>query len=65
MNPIYASRYAELMRDALSVFDPAHAPQYRECAQQFTTRSPASTGLGSLGLSLRLTHSFMLSLGRI
>jgi ABC-type Zn uptake system ZnuABC Zn-binding protein ZnuA len=38
MNPIYAARYAELVRDALSELDPAHAPQYRERTQQYTAR---------------------------
>jgi len=41
MNPIYAARYAELMRDALSELDPAHAAQYRERTQQYTARLTA------------------------
>jgi ABC-type Zn uptake system ZnuABC Zn-binding protein ZnuA len=41
MNPIYAARYAELVRDALSELDPAHAAQYRERTQQYTTRLTA------------------------
>jgi manganese/iron transport system substrate-binding protein len=27
MNPIYAARYAELVRDALSALDPGHSAQ--------------------------------------
>jgi ABC-type Zn uptake system ZnuABC Zn-binding protein ZnuA len=38
MNPTYAARYAELVRDALSVLDQAHSPQYRDRTQQYTTR---------------------------
>lgn len=41
MNPIYAARYAELVRDALSALDPAHAAQYRERTQQYTARLTA------------------------
>lgn len=41
MNPIYAARYAELVRDALGALDPAHAAQYRERTQQYTTRLTA------------------------
>jgi manganese/iron transport system substrate-binding protein len=41
MNPIYAARYAELVRDALSEIDPAHAAQYRERTQQYTARLAA------------------------
>jgi ABC-type Zn uptake system ZnuABC Zn-binding protein ZnuA len=36
MNPIYAARYAELVRDALSELDPAHAAQYHARTQQYT-----------------------------
>jgi ABC-type Zn uptake system ZnuABC Zn-binding protein ZnuA len=38
MNPIYAARYAELTRDALSDLDPANAAQYRARTQQYTAR---------------------------
>jgi ABC-type Zn uptake system ZnuABC Zn-binding protein ZnuA len=38
MNPTYAARYAELVRDALSALDPAHSAQYRERTQQYTAR---------------------------
>jgi manganese/iron transport system substrate-binding protein len=38
MNPIYAARYAELARDALSELDPLHTPQYRERTRQYTER---------------------------
>jgi len=41
MNPVYAARYAELVRDALSEIDPAHAAQYRERTQQYTARLTA------------------------
>jgi ABC-type Zn uptake system ZnuABC Zn-binding protein ZnuA len=41
MNPIYAARYAELVRDALVELDPPHAPQYRERTQQYTARLTA------------------------
>jgi ABC-type Zn uptake system ZnuABC Zn-binding protein ZnuA len=41
MNPIYASRYAELVRDALIERDPAHTAQYRERTQQYTARLTA------------------------
>jgi ABC-type Zn uptake system ZnuABC Zn-binding protein ZnuA len=41
MNPIYAARYAELVRDALSTLDPAHVAQYRERTQQYTDRLAA------------------------
>jgi ABC-type Zn uptake system ZnuABC Zn-binding protein ZnuA len=41
MNPIYAARYAELVRDALSEIDPAHAAQYRERTQTYTARLTA------------------------
>ena len=41
MNPTYAARYAELVRDALSALDPAHAVQYRERTQQYTARLTA------------------------
>jgi ABC-type Zn uptake system ZnuABC Zn-binding protein ZnuA len=38
MNPTYAARYAELVRDALSELDSAHSAQYRERTQQYTAR---------------------------
>lgn len=38
MNPVYAARYAELVRDTLMELDPAHATQYRERTQQYTAR---------------------------
>lgn len=38
MNPTYAARYAELVRDALSELDPAHSAQYGERTQQYTAR---------------------------
>ena len=41
MNPIYAARYAELVRDALSALDPGHSAQYRERTQQYTARLTA------------------------
>jgi len=41
MNPTYAGRYAELVRDALSALDPAHSAQYRERTQQYTARLTA------------------------
>jgi ABC-type Zn uptake system ZnuABC Zn-binding protein ZnuA len=41
MNPIYAARYAELVQDALSALDRAHATQYRERTQRYTTRLTA------------------------
>jgi ABC-type Zn uptake system ZnuABC Zn-binding protein ZnuA len=41
MNPIYAARYAELVRDALMALDPAHAAPYRERTQRYTARLTA------------------------
>ena len=41
MNPTYAARYAELVRDALSALDPGHSAQYRERTQQYTARLTA------------------------
>jgi ABC-type Zn uptake system ZnuABC Zn-binding protein ZnuA len=38
MNPTYAVRYTELVRDALNALDPAHGAQYRERTQQYTAR---------------------------
>jgi manganese/iron transport system substrate-binding protein len=38
MNPTYAVRYGELVRDALSALDPGHSAQYRERTQQYTAR---------------------------
>jgi ABC-type Zn uptake system ZnuABC Zn-binding protein ZnuA len=41
MNPLYASRYAELVRDALLTLDPPHADHYRARTQSYTTRLQA------------------------
>jgi ABC-type Zn uptake system ZnuABC Zn-binding protein ZnuA len=41
MNLVYADRYAELVRDALSALDPARSAQYRERTQQYTVRLTA------------------------
>jgi ABC-type Zn uptake system ZnuABC Zn-binding protein ZnuA len=41
MNPIYAARYAELVRDLLSEHVPAQAAQYHERTQQYTARLQA------------------------
>jgi ABC-type Zn uptake system ZnuABC Zn-binding protein ZnuA len=38
MNPIYAARYAELVRDALAERDPAHATAYQGRTRLFTQR---------------------------
>ncbi len=38
MNPLYAARYAELVRDALAELDPANATRYQERTEQYTTR---------------------------
>ncbi len=38
MNPLYALRYAELIRDALTTLDPAHLTSYRERTQRYTER---------------------------
>jgi ABC-type Zn uptake system ZnuABC Zn-binding protein ZnuA len=38
MNPIYAARYAELVRDALATLDADNAPVYQERARLFTQR---------------------------
>ena len=38
MNPLYAVRYAELVRDALSELNPAHAAAYGERTRLFTER---------------------------
>jgi ABC-type Zn uptake system ZnuABC Zn-binding protein ZnuA len=38
MNPVYAARYAELVRDALAELDPANAPAYHERTRMFTQR---------------------------
>ena len=38
MNPLYALRYAELIRDALGTQDPAHQTDYRERTQRYTER---------------------------
>jgi len=41
MNPTYAARYAELVRDALSTLDPTHSAQYHERTQRYTARLTA------------------------
>src|SRR4029450_10938253 len=41
MNPLYAARYAELVRDLLSEQAPAQAVQYRERTQHYTARLQA------------------------
>jgi ABC-type Zn uptake system ZnuABC Zn-binding protein ZnuA len=38
MNPLYAARYAELVRDALATLDPTHAVAYQERTRLFTQR---------------------------
>lgn len=38
MNPLYAARYAELVRDALMELDPANAAHYRQRTEQYTAR---------------------------
>jgi ABC-type Zn uptake system ZnuABC Zn-binding protein ZnuA len=38
MNPLYAARYAELVRDALIELDPANTAHYRDRAKQYTAR---------------------------
>jgi len=38
MNPIYAVRYAELVRDALAELDPPRAARYQERTRQYTAR---------------------------
>ena len=38
MNPLYAARYAELVRDALAELDPSHATGYQERTRLFTQR---------------------------
>jgi ABC-type Zn uptake system ZnuABC Zn-binding protein ZnuA len=38
MNPLYAARYAELVRDALATLDPTHAAAYHERTRLFTQR---------------------------
>jgi ABC-type Zn uptake system ZnuABC Zn-binding protein ZnuA len=38
MNPLYAVRYAELVRDALAELDPANTPAYGERTRLFTER---------------------------
>jgi zinc/manganese transport system substrate-binding protein len=38
MNPLYAARYAELVRESLAELDPAHATGYQERTQLFTQR---------------------------
>lgn len=38
MNPLYAARYAELVRDALVELDPANAAHYRQRTEQYTAR---------------------------
>jgi ABC-type Zn uptake system ZnuABC Zn-binding protein ZnuA len=41
MNPLYALRYAELVRDALSEMDPAGAAYFSQNTEQFRTRIQA------------------------
>ena len=41
MNPLYALRYAELVRDALSEMDAANADYYRQNTELFRTRIEA------------------------
>jgi ABC-type Zn uptake system ZnuABC Zn-binding protein ZnuA len=38
MNPLYAARYAELVRDALAELNPEHVTSYQERTRQFTQR---------------------------
>jgi ABC-type Zn uptake system ZnuABC Zn-binding protein ZnuA len=38
MNPVYAARYAELVRDALATLDPPHSTAYHERTRLFTQR---------------------------
>jgi ABC-type Zn uptake system ZnuABC Zn-binding protein ZnuA len=38
MNPLYAARYAELVRDALTTLDPTHAAVYQQRTGLFTQR---------------------------
>lgn len=38
MNPLYAARYAELIRDALSGMDRARGPRYEERTRRYTER---------------------------
>ena len=38
MNPLYAARYAELVRDALATLDPTHATAHHARTQLFTQR---------------------------
>lgn len=38
MNPLYAARYAEWVRDALAELDPEHAARYQERTQRYTER---------------------------
>ncbi|HSF30382.1 MAG TPA: metal ABC transporter substrate-binding protein [Candidatus Tectomicrobia bacterium] len=38
MNPLYAARYAELVRESLAELDPTHAAAYHERTQLFTLR---------------------------
>ena len=38
MNPLYAARYAELVRDALATLDPTHATAYQERTRLYTQR---------------------------
>jgi zinc/manganese transport system substrate-binding protein len=38
MNPLYAARYAELVRDALVTLDPTHTTTYQERTRLFTQR---------------------------
>ena len=38
MNPLYAARYAELVRDAVTTLDPTHATVYQQRTRLFTQR---------------------------
>jgi ABC-type Zn uptake system ZnuABC Zn-binding protein ZnuA len=38
MNPLYAARYAELVQEALTTLDPAHATAYQDRTRLFTQR---------------------------
>ena len=41
MNPMYAARYAELIRDALGALDPANAARYEERTRRYVSRLEA------------------------
>ncbi len=44
MNPLYAARYAELIRDGLSAMDPAQRASYLERTRRYTERLQALDG---------------------